>query len=316
MCYKKFDIKILFIFLFPFYLFSQNIVEKEIAIYTYPDSLYGSLILKNNKTLCIIHPGSGPTDRNGNNDFGVESNYLMKLADSLSARNISTFRFDKRGVGKSKDDLASEDSLNIYSYVNDLLIWIDYFSKPPYNFKNFVLIGHSEGALISTLAAQKSQKVKKLILLNGMGFRGDTIIKRQLSNLHENAKKIIFPIIDSLSKGKRVDNVPPMLSFLFRESVQNYMISFLSIDPAVELSKVNIPTLIIQGENDIQISVSDANRLKSFKKDAELKFIPNMNHILVDAPNDKKLNTETYKDPNLPLSKDLITRIVGFVIKK
>jgi len=316
MCYKKFDIKFLFIFLFPFYLFSQNIVEKEIAIYTYPDSLYGSLILNNNKTLCIIHPGSGPTDRNGNNDFGVESNYLMKLADSLSAHNISTFRFDKRGVGKSKDALVSEDSLTIYSYVNDLLLLIDYFSKPPYSFKNFVLIGHSEGALISTLAAQKSKKVKKLILLNGMGFRGDTIIKIQLSNLHENAKKIIFPIIDSLSKGKRVDNVPPMLSFLFRESVQNYMISFLSIDPAVELSKVNIPTLIIQGENDMQISISDANRLKSFKKDAELKFIPNMNHILVDAPNDKKLNTETYKNPNLPLSKDLIPTIVGFVIKK
>jgi len=142
MFYKKFDIKILFIFLFPFYLFSKNIVEKEIAIYTYHDSLYGSLISKNNKTLYIIHPGSVHTYKNGNNDFGSEINYLMKLADRLSAHNISTFRFDKIGVGKSKEALFSEDSLNIYSYVNGLIIWIDYFSKTLYNFKNFVSIGY------------------------------------------------------------------------------------------------------------------------------------------------------------------------------
>jgi len=313
---KKFNTKFLVFYLFPFLVFSQNIVEKEIAIYSYPDSLYGSLILKSKKTLCIIHSGSGPTDRNGNNDFGIENNFLKKLADSLSVYNISSFRFDKRGVGKSRDALISEDSLTIHSYVDDLLLWIDYFSKPPYNFKDFVLIGHSEGALISTLSAQKSKNVKKLVLLNGMGFRGDTIIKRQLSYLHESAKNIIFPIIDSLSNGKRVDNIPPILSFLFRESVQNYMISFLSIDPAVELSKINIPILIIQGENDIQISISDANRLKSFNNEAKLKIIPNMNHILVDAPNDKKLNVETYRDANLPLSKELIPTIVKFVFKK
>ncbi|HPQ09456.1 MAG TPA: alpha/beta hydrolase [Bacteroidia bacterium] len=314
MYYKKCSFLGLILF-YCLVAFSQNKQEKEIAIYAKPDSLYGTLLLGKSKFLCIFHSGSGPTDRNGNNSFGVETNYLSKLADSLYAHKISSFRYDKRGIGKSKDALESEDSLSIYTYVNDLLMWIDYFSKPPYKFKNFILIGHSEGALIVTLAAQKDKRVSKVILLSGAGYRADTLIKRQTANLHENARKIIYSMLDTLAAGKRIENVPPVLSMFFRESVQNYMISWLSIDPAVELSKLKIPALIIQGDNDIQVSVKDAERLHQHKKGAQLKIITGMNHILVDAPADKKSNFETYKNPDLPLSKELVPTIIQFLNK-
>ncbi|GAB4209084.1 MAG: alpha/beta hydrolase [Bacteroidia bacterium] len=294
-------------------VFSQN--EIEIKIPSVPDSLYGSLLKSKSKYLCIIHSGSGPTDRNGNNEYGGENNSLKKLADSLFARGISTFRYDKRGVGKSKDALYSEDSLRIQDYVKDVLLVMDFFSKKPFNYKEFVLIGHSEGALIVTLAAQKDKRIKKLVLISGAGYRADTIIKRQMSFLAENAKKVIFPMIDTLAAGRRIENVPPILSMLFRESVQNYMISWLPIDPAEELSKVHQRVLILQGDNDIQISVKDAERLKDFNKGADLRIIPKMNHILVDAPEDKKGNRETYNQPDLPLSKDIVPSIFDFLKK-
>ncbi len=309
---KKFSFLILILSI-HFNFFTQN--EIEIKIPSIPDSLYGSLLKSKSRYLCIIHPGSGPTDRNGNNQYGGENNSLKKLADSLFFRGVSTYRYDKRGVGKSKDALYSEDSLQIQDYVKDLLLVIDFFSKKPFHYKEFVLIGHSEGALIVTLAAQKHKRVKKIILISGAGYRADTIIKRQMSFLAENAKKIIFPMIDTLASGKRIDNVPPILSMLFRESVQNYMISWLPIDPAEELSKVHQKVLIVQGDNDIQISVKDAERLKEFKKDAELRIISKMNHVLVDAPEDKKGNRETYNQPDLSLSKDLVPLIYDFLKK-
>lgn len=315
MYYKKFSITLIFSIIF------LNIIaqykEKEIAIYTNPDSLYGTLLLTKNKNyLVIFHSGSGPTDRDGNNEYGGNNNSIKKLADSLAKYQIPSFRYDKRGIGKSKDALISEDSLTIQDYVKDLLMWIKFFSNKQYGFKNFILIGHSEGALISTLAAQKSEAVKKIILLAGAGYRADTIIKRQMSNLQDDAKKIIFSIIDTLAKGKKVENIPPILSSLFRESVQNYMISWLPIDPAIELSKLKIPALIIQGENDIQVSVKDAERLKEYKKDATLKIIPQMNHVLVDASKDKKENIKTYSNPDLSLSKELIPILKEFILKK
>lgn len=315
MYYKKFKITLIFSIIF------LNIIaqykEKEIAIYANQDSLYGTLLLTKNKNyLVIFHSGSGPTDRDGNNEYGGNNNSIKKLADSLAKYQIPSFRYDKRGIGKSKDALISEDNLTIQDYVKDLLMWIKFFSNKQYGFKNFILIGHSEGALISTLAAQKSEAVKKIILLAGAGYRADTIIKRQMSNLQDDAKKIIFSIIDTLAKGKKVENIPPILSSLFRESVQNYMISWLPIDPAIELSKLKIPALIIQGENDIQVSVKDAERLKEYKKDAILKIIPQMNHILVDASKDKKENIKTYSNPDLSLSKELIPILKEFILKK
>ncbi len=313
MCCKKSSITILIFILF-FRAFSQY-NEKEIAICAYPDSIYGSLLLpKNHKNyLVIFHSGSGPTDRDGNNEYGGTNNCIKKIADSLAKYNIPSFRYDKRGVGKSKDALVSEDSLRIHDYVNDLLLWIKFFNAKPYNFNKFVLIGHSEGALIITLAAQKTKLVKKVVLISGAGYRADTVIKRQLSYLHENAKKVIFPLFDTLAKGKRIENVPPILSPFFRESIQNYMISWLSIDPAIELSKLKIPVLIIQGENDIQISVKDAQRLAEYKKGSILKIIPKMNHVLVDASKDRKENIETYSNSELPLSKELLPAIKSFI---
>lgn len=312
MFFKRNSYLLLLIFISSVFL-SQ---EKEVVIPSYPDSLYGSLLLSKSDYLCIIHAGSGPTDRNGNNDFGLETNCYKKLADSLFAHKISTFRYDKRGIGKSKNNLVAEDSLSIFTLVNDLSEIIKFFSKPPYQFKTYILIGHSEGALIATLAAQNNPKVMKLILLSGAGFRADTILKRQLSNIESKSKSIIYSIIDTLASGKRVDNVPPSLYLLFREAVQNYMISWLPIDPAVELSKCKQKVLIIQGENDIQVGVIDAKRLKEYKPNAEMIILPNMNHVLVDCSKDKERNKATYSNPDLPLSKDLIKYIVEFINKK
>lgn len=314
MSYKKISL-IIYFNLITFISFSQ-IIEKEISIYAQPDSLYGTILISpKSKYLCIIHAGSGPTDRNGNNEYGGENNSLKKLAEELSKSKISVFRYDKRGIGKSKNALKSEDSLSIYNYVNDLLKWIEYFSNPPYNYKKFILIGHSEGGLITTMASEKEKKISKLVLLASAGYRADTLLKRQLSYLHENAKKVIFPLIDTFAKGYKVENIPPMLSMFFRESIQNYLISWFAIDPAIELSKIKIPTLIIQGDNDFQVSVDNAERLKSFKKDAELKIIPHVNHVLVEAPKEKKANMDTYNQPELPISKLILDTIIEFIQK-
>ena len=46
----------------------------------------------------LIVPGSGPTDRDGNNALGVTANTYKHLAEQLAARGISTVRVDKRGM--------------------------------------------------------------------------------------------------------------------------------------------------------------------------------------------------------------------------
>ena len=55
----------------------------------------------------IIIPGSGPTDRDGNQPLGVTSSSLRMLAQGLAARGVTTVRIDKRGMFGSKAAIAN-----------------------------------------------------------------------------------------------------------------------------------------------------------------------------------------------------------------
>jgi len=129
-------------------------------------------------------------------------------------------------------------------------------------------------------------------------------------------KDIAFPIIDSLVLGKTVKDVNPAFYSLFRPSVQPYMISWFAYDPAVEIKKLSIPVLIIQGTNDIQVSVDEADLLLKAKPHSTLVLIKNMNHIFRIIDGDKNSNIATYNNSSLPISKDLTDNISKFINKR
>ena len=89
-------------------------------------NIYGTLINSNNtnSNLAIIISGSGPTDRDGNN-ISMKSDYLKMLAEGLYQNGISTYRYDKRGVGKSVGDLKGSNEIKFSDYINCLLYTSD-----------------------------------------------------------------------------------------------------------------------------------------------------------------------------------------------
>jgi len=89
----------------------------------------------------LIIPGSGPTDRNGNNP--KMQNYSLKmLADSLAAHHISSLRIDKRGIGQSKLNDFKESDVRFDDFVSDAIRWTRKLQKDP-RFTNVVIAGHS-----------------------------------------------------------------------------------------------------------------------------------------------------------------------------
>jgi pimeloyl-ACP methyl ester carboxylesterase len=113
--------------------------------------------------------------------------------------------------------------------------------------------------------------------------------------------------------GKTDDNVPEQLQVVFRPSVQPYLISLFRQKPAVAFGQLKIPTLIIQGRNDMQVGVGDAERLHQAKPDSQLAIIDGMNHVLRIVPMDMKRQLASYKDPQLPLASELSDRIMKFI---
>jgi fermentation-respiration switch protein FrsA (DUF1100 family) len=153
------------------------------------------------------------------------------------------------------------------------------------------------------------------VSIAGAGRPADKILKEQLDKQPQTVKDLSFPIIDSLVAGKTVSNVNPILFSLFRPSVQPYIISWFKYDPTVEIKKLSIPVLIIQGTNDIQVPVQDALLLSKANKHSQLVEIENMNHIFRIVEGDRNANIATYNDASLPIAHELTRSIVSFIRK-
>ena len=290
--------------------------EKTVTLKTATGDLEGTLMLPDqntSNTIALIIAGSGPTDRDGNNP-AMKNNSLKMLATELNKIGIASLRYDKRGIGKSRNAGLKEAELRFDNYVEDAKSWAAYLKKEA-KFSSIVIIGHSEGSLIGMIASQ-DKSVSKFISIAGAGQAADKIIREQLKNQPPSATIEVNAILDELVKGKTVANTPPQLNAIFRQSVQPYMISWIKYDPQKEIAKLKIPVLVLQGTTDIQVSLDDANRLAKALPKAKLVVIEGMNHILKPAPSDRQMNMLTYTQPDLALHKELINHISAFIYGK
>ena len=286
--------------------------ESPIILKINTDQLFGTLTtpdLTKKYPVALIIAGSGPTDRNGNNPM-MKNNSLKMLAEVLAKNGIASLRYDKRGIGESKASAISEQSLVFENYTEDAKSWINLL-KQDKRFSQVVIIGHSEGSLIGMIAGAKANK---FISIAGPGESADKLIKTQIeSKANKQLNDLTFPIIDSLKSGNQVKKVDPMLNALFRPSIQPYLISWFKYNPQAEIKKLNVPILIVQGNNDLQVTVKDAETLSQANKNAELLIVDKMNHIMKIVEGDNQANLESYKNESLPLSEVMTSKIVSFI---
>lgn len=292
-----------------------SVTEKEVSIESDGYKLFGTMNIpetKKNLSVLLLIAGSGPTDRDGNQP-NLTNNSFNYLATDLAQNEIATLRYDKRGIAKSAVPGFSNADVIFDDYVNDAVEWIKYL-KTQNKFAKIYVAGLSEGSLIGMLAAHRAG-ADGFISLNGPGRPADEIIINQITKQgtpHEVIDQV-KSIIVKIKLGEEVKEVPAYLMGLFHPDLQPYMRTWFSYNPKLELGKLNVPVLIVQGENDIQVEVEDANKLKEGSPNAEFNIIAGMNHILKEADVDPQLNLATYNNPELPIKNELVKIITQFI---
>ncbi|MDA3928305.1 MAG: alpha/beta hydrolase [Prolixibacteraceae bacterium] len=289
--------------------------QTEVSIQSEGYKLFGTLQLpeaKKELSILLLIAGSGPTDRDGNQP-NLNNNSFKLLANELVGKGIASLRYDKRGIAKSYYPGFSNASILFDDYVNDASNWILYL-KAQNKYTKVYVAGLSEGSLIGMLAAQKAG-ADGFISLNGPGRPADEIIINQVSNPHtpDEVVELVKSMINKVKAGEKVEDVPPYLMGLFNADIQPYLRSWFKYNPATEIGKLKVPVQIIQGKNDIQVQVEDAEMLKKSQPKAQLILVDEMNHILKNAPADPQQNFATYSNPDLPLNDKLVNEIVTFI---
>ena len=258
----------------------------------------------------LILPGSGPTDRNGN-QAGMQNDSLKMIALALGEEGIASLRMDKRGVAASIPAMTREEDLRFETYIEDARAWLA-FLKAQGGVRRVFVIGHSEGALIGAVVAQ-SADVAGYVSLAGVGEKAADVLRRQLAANSPLAAALAEPTLKKLEAGETDPDVPEALKALFRPSVQPYLISWFRYDPTVEIAKIPGKVAIVQGTTDIQVLVSDAEKLHAARPDAAYTIVEGMNHVLKAVPADRAANIAAYGDPTLPLAPGLTAALLGFV---
>ena len=85
------------------------------------------------------------------------------------------------------------------------------------------------------------------------------------------------------------------------------------MDPAAEFAQLRLPTLIVSGGHDLQVTAADAQALARARPDARHFDAPEMNHVLKAAPAARAEQQAAYTDPRLPLMPGLAEAIAMFV---
>lgn len=307
---KRILISLFFLSVILSYSQDQQFFSQDISINKYVD---GTLLTPNDtttSTLAIIISDSGPTDRNGNQNF-QKNNALKKLAESLSNESIATFRYDKRIVKQIRRGQV-DPNISFDDFISDTESVIKFFQAQN-NYSEIIIIGHGQGSLVG-LAAALNIGVDQFISIAGSAKPINEVIIDQIRSMDPSLEEKTRQAFNNLKKDKVVKDYPQALGSIFSRDVQQFMLSWMKYHPQELFKELSIPALIINGSKDLQVPIEEAELLKNAAPEtSELKIIENMNHVMFIIDGKELENSKSYNESFRPIATSLINEILSFI---
>ena len=265
----------------------QEVNANDYKIKSGTIDLKGTLLEAENSTVLVIFiHGSGPNDR----DETIGPNKPFKdMAEAFQKEGIASYRFDKRT--KSNPETFSDESTVEDEVVVDAVAIVNHFRSSE-KFKNYkiIVLGHSLGAFMMPKIANSVSFDKAVMMAGNARDLQDVIIDQYvyLNSLNptkegENEiatikKEVSFLTSNKFNTTLSSDELPLGLSAKYWQSLLNYK-------PLVEVKKVAIPLLILNGERDYQVTMKEFNLWKKTLGKTKTQFIsyPKLNHLFISG---------------------------------
>ncbi|MEO8621840.1 MAG: alpha/beta fold hydrolase [bacterium] len=224
----------------------------------------------------ITITGSGPQDRDEYLGFG-DYRPFRQLADSLGRRGIAVLRMDDRGTGGSKGVFKHSTSAE---FAEDIRAGLAYLrTRPEIDASRLGIVGHSEGAVIAPMVADKEPSVKAIVLLAGVARPVRAALDMQMKNLIMHNAALSAP-----GKDSAIAQIPARVDSMM--AADPWMKFFLTYDPAATARRVKTPVLILTGSNDqqappVQVPEQEAAFRAAGNRDVTAHLVPGVNHLFV-----------------------------------
>jgi fermentation-respiration switch protein FrsA (DUF1100 family) len=280
--------------------------------------LHGTLTLPSAPTgrvpVVVIIAGSGPTDRNANGPL-INTNAYAQLAWGLAQVGVASLRYDKRGIGET-GGVGDPSQLSMDDYVADAKRAAERVARDS-RFGPVFMLGHSEGAGLGLMAANRGAPVSGVIMVAPQGRPITEVLHEQLARQIDSAGVRQFDAAFArYLRGEEPGAFPPATAPLLSPPLRRYMQSMAAYDPCAEAKRFGGPLLVVQGTTDLQVSMKDAEAIYAAQPRATLARLDGVNHVLKSAPSmDPRAQTAIYQDPKLPLAPSVVQTIAGWIHK-
>lgn len=263
-------------------------IEKAITVGAGGWPLDGWLVLPPGEgpfPIVVLVHGSGPHDA----DETIFANTPFRdLADGLVREGVASLRYVKRT--RAHGDRLVRERANYTvddEVIDDAVAAIEAARATPLVDRERVyVIGHSLGGMLAPCIAAAEPSVAGLVLLAGPSRSLEDLAMEQMEYLASRSGtdsrssdwQERFERVKRLSSGESAEG--PLLFDL----PASYWHSLRRCDPLVTARRVNKPMLVLQGERDYQVTMTDFEGWRAGlqgRHDVTLRSFPELDHLFI-----------------------------------
>ena len=188
----------------------------------------------------------------------MEETHIIAVAEALNSVGVAALRVEMYGHGKSDGQFRDH---TLYKWVTGALAVLDYARSLDFVTDLFIT-GHSQGGLLTMLAAGMRPKELKAILPLSPAWM-----------IPEKARKgeVLGTVFDPLDIPEEINSGDWTLG-------GNYIRVAQTIHPEDEIERYTGPVLIVHGDADEAVPVEYAYKAAELYKNAKLVIIPGDTH--------------------------------------
>ena len=301
----------------PAYADVNTFQEEEVTVGSGEWQLPGTLTLPTGSgvypAVVLVH-GSGPNDR----DETIGPNRVFKdLAWGLASRGIAVLRYEKR-TREHSDQFTGEVLNNLTlkeEVMDDAQAAVTLLqARPEVDPSHIYIIGHSLGATVAPRIATQNDQIAGLVLLAGATRPIEDMMLEQstyLANADGNIDKYEAKGLDDLQKMvEQVKALPDQEKIdpaeIILGAAPAYWLDLMAYNPVATAEHLTLPMLILQGERDYQVTMTDFAAWKAAlgaHENVTLKTYPALNHLFIAG-----------QGPSLPAEYQILGHVDAAVI--
>jgi fermentation-respiration switch protein FrsA (DUF1100 family) len=288
----------------------------------------------------VLVSGSGPQDRD-ETVFGHRP--FLVLADHLTRNGIAVLRYDDRGVGGSTGEIATAITPDFADDAEGAVRYL--LSRPEIDTGHIGIIGHSEGAQVAPIVANRCDDVAFTVLLAGTGVDGEKLLVMQLiainramgvseevtaqrSELQRELLALVGRTPDDSVAAEEARDVLAGAGVTGRAAeaqvaalLSPWMRHFLTYDPLPDLRALSVPVLAMWGEKDMQVP-PEGNRepvdralAESGNPDVTSIVLPGLNHLFQTAGSGAPSEYAGIAETFAPAALDQVTEWIAVRVR-